>query len=464
MPTLKIPSVSRYRRRVGSFSGINVKHDESVLDLSDAKECYNFDLSSGALTDGYGIAAKDIINAQATGFWTFKYYSEAAGDYVEQYIYQMQNGLLRFYDTYTDKLRFISGSAFPQLSAIPYRIGSKDVLLLSCEGHRLLTWDGLILEEYADSPVISSMALHYERLFAISPDQPTTLLFSDDLDPRNWTAAPDAGGFIEILDERGFLTKVVSFANYLYIFRERGISRVTAFGDQSEFSVTNLFVSAGRIYPESIVKCGSCIVFLASDGLYVFDGYDCSRRLRNLDGLISAPRASAYFDGKYYLSCKMAFTDGEVVGCEEGEHKANGLLIFDPVSNEYSISRGMDISYLKDCSFKGEDFLAACDSVGAGVIEKCGKRFSDPLKKRWMSPMTDLGLADKTKTLRELYVTTAADCAVTVRGEKKNRTSAVKAGSRRLRLNAREKRFSLVIDCDGDGANIKPPTLIYSAF
>lgn len=467
MSRLKIPSLARRRKRVGAFSGIDVKHDESVLDFSAATECYNFDMSSGALTDGYGIAAKDIINQQCTGFWTFKYAlsEDDGGGYSEQYIFQMQNGMLKFYDTAINRLYYISGFPYPRLTAIPYRLDSKDVLLLSCEGHRLLTWDGGYIREYSGTPIISSMALHYERLFVISPESPTTLLFSDDLDPRNWSASPEEGGFIDMPDERGFLIKVISFANYLYVFRERGISRVTAFGDQSEFSVTNLFVSAGRIYPESIVKCGSIIVFLASDGLYAFDGYDCTRVLRNLDGYLGAPSAAAYFNGKYYLSCRMEFKDGNVVGCEEeDEYKSNALLVFDPFSGEYSISRGMDINFLNACSFMDEDFLVGCDSVGTGVIKKCGKRFDDPLYKHWRSPVTDFGLADKTKLLREMYVTTATECGICVLGEKRTKYANVSAGSRRIRLNAREKRFALEIDCCEADVNIKPPTLVYTTF
>lgn len=462
---LRLKSRPRYRRRVGAFSGLDVKHDESVINFSTAKTCYNFDFSSGALRDGYGIQSDVDVPKEATAFWIYRYYSEDAGRYVEQYLYQYA-GVLRYYDEYTGKLRFINGNPFPPITAINYRLNSKDVLLMSCEGHRLISWNGKNLVEYATSPVISSMALHYERLFVTSPEESTKVYFSQNLDPTNWNLSSTEGGFIELLDDRGALNKVVSFANYLYIFRDHGISRVTAYGDQSDFSVTNLFVSAGRIYPESIVKCGACIVFLASDGLYVFDGYECVRALKNLDGLIvGGAKASAYHNGKYYLSCRMDFGDGKEIGCESGEFEANALLVFDPSSGEYSLSRGLDIRFLGACSYLKRDFLAAYEkSAGGGTVVQNGAVLDNPLPKMWKSGTTDFSAPDKTKALRELYVTSATDCTVCVDTGKKQKTLSVKAGSRRLRLNTNCKEFSLEIACGQSGVNIRPPTVIYSTY
>ncbi len=462
---LKLKSKPRYRRRVGVFSGIDVKHDESVIDFSTASMCYNFDFSSGALRDGYGIQSDPAVPTVATAYWIYRYYSQDAGRYVEQYIYQY-SGVLRYYDEYTGDLLFIYGNPFPPITAINYRLNSEDVMLMSCEGHRLITWNGKKLVEHKDSPVISSMALHYERLFVTSPETPTRVYFSQNLDPTNWSISSTEGGFIELLDERGDLNKVVSFANYLYIFRDHGISRVSAYGDQSEFSVTNLFVSAGRIYPESIVKCGSCIVFLASDGLYVFDGYECARTLKNLDGLYDGKvKASTYFNGKYYLACRMNFGDGKKVGCENGEYEVNALLVYDPTSGEYSLSRGMDISFMNAVTYLDRDFLAAYEKTGGGgIITECGSRFGEPLPKLWKSPVTDFGAPDKTKSLRELYVDTATDCAARVDTGKKVKTVQIKTGSRRLRLNTNCKAFSLELSDDASGACIKPPTIIYSTY
>ncbi len=461
---MKIPTSPRYRKRVGAFRGVDIKHDESVIDFSVASKCYNFDTTSGSLREGYGIKTHERVPDKATRYFVYRYYSETAGEYVDQYIFQEPTGILWFFDTVKNRTLPLSGFAYAATEAINYRLNSKDTLLLSSAGRGLVTWDGSKVREHA-TPEISSMALHYERLFITSPTEPTKVFFSDDLDPTNWNFGANEGGFIELLDERGALNKVVSFINYLYIFREHGISRVTASGSQDEFAVNNLFVATGRIYPESIAKCGGVIVFAASDGLYRFDGYDCSKILTNLDGLIvGARRASAYFDGKYYLSCTMDFRDDEKVGCEADDtHVSNGLLVYDVATGEYSMSRGLDIEYMNVCTFCGEDFLMARDGAHSGVIARCGKRFDAPLEKYWQSPESDFGASDKTKVLREVYTYSDVDHTVGVRGKKK-KTVEVRAGMRRLRFNANAKTLSLSVSTTADECNIRPPTLVYSTF
>ena len=71
MSTLKIPSVTRYRKRVGGFGAIDVKHDESVIQFNTAAECYNFDFTSGALRAGYGVQTHAAVPTSATRYWVF---------------------------------------------------------------------------------------------------------------------------------------------------------------------------------------------------------------------------------------------------------------------------------------------------------------------------------------------------------------------------------------------------------
>ncbi len=465
MCALKIPSGTRYRKRVGRFTGIDAKNDESTVDFSTAAMCYNFDFSSGALRGGYGIQSHAKVPSAARRYWVYRCYSEELAATVDKYVFWQSNGLIKYYEPATNRIAAVSGSKYEDVRMLCYKLDSNYVMLISSSNKPLSTWDGKRLIAYEGAPRISSMAIHYERLFVTNPDEPTKVFFSDDLDPTNWTVNPTAGGFIELLDERGDMTKVVSFGGYLYVFREHGISRITAAGAQSGFSAVNLFVSADRIYPESIVKCGNVIMFLASDGLYKFDGYDCVKVLTRISGLIDGvPTASAYFGGKYYLACSVDFKDGEVIGCEaETARVSNALVVYDVTSGEYSLTRGVDISYLTACTVDGEDILVACDSTESGVISRCGKRFSAPLKKLWRGAQTDFGKPDRKKMLREVYVDTSVGCTVSVRG-KKTKSRAVKVGRRRVRFNASSDVFALSVETDADDCVIRPPTVIYGEY
>lgn len=467
MAAIKIPSAYRYRKQIAAFGAHDRKHDSGVLPFDTAASVYNFDMSSGALRDGYGICANENVPIDdARRYWVYKFYSDTAGKFVEQYVYQDGYGLVHFYDSSENRRGYISGTPYAPMHAINYRLNSKDVLLLSCDGCKLMTWDGVRLVEHANSPKVSSMALHNERLFVTSRDQPTKVFFSDDLDPTGWVIGENGAGFIELMDERGDFNKVVSFGNYLYIFRDHGISRVTAYGDQKEFAVVNMFVTAGRIYPSSIAICGATIVFLASDGLYAFDGYECHRILRNLDGLI-VPQddcACAFYTGKYYLACKMDFADQKTVGCESDEHTANGLLVYDTMSGEYSVARGLDIRFLNACSYNGKDFLMACDGAKSGVIEMTGSRFSIALPKHWKSPISDFSSPDKIKLVREVYIESNTETAVSLTDGVKRKQKSAKSGRRRLRFGFAGRAFALEIDCAGCDCNILPPTVVFSQF
>ena len=465
MGTLKIPQKNKYRRRVGAFSPMDVRRDESVVDFSTAALCYNFDSASGALRDGYGIEEHSAVPKTANRYYVYRYYNDDAGRNVDQYIYRKSDGHLMVYDSYTGNERMLTGKVMPpSVQVIGYRLNSKDVLLISAEGFQLMYWDGVRVRTCENTPMISSMALHYERLFVTSREDPTKVFFSDDLDPTNFEIGTDKGGFIELLDERGEMNLVISFAGYVYIFRDHGITRVTAYADQAEFSVTNLFVSAGRIYPESIARCGDRILFVASDGVYAFDGYTCVRVLHSLDGIIADGEvtSSAFFDGKYYLSCRMNFPGGDVVGCEAGEYGANGLIVYDIATGGYAVSRGLDIDFITAVTYDGEDMIVAHDSVGLGVITRCGSRFDAPLKKKWKSPSSDLGALDKIKSVREVHIGSTVPVTLTVACGERTRSVSVKSGMRTVRPHITGRTVSVAVETDASGCNISPFTLIYS--
>ncbi len=463
MCALKLPSQTRYRKRVGKFNGVDYKHDESVLSFSTASRCYNFDFSDGSLKTACGFADSPVVPKDAKKYWVYKSYT--SGKPVERYVYQLENGLLKFYEPSENTEYHLSGFPYEDVDMINYRLNSQDVMLISCKGVGLMSWDGMYVTKYKDAPTIKSMALHYERLFVISVDEPTRVYFSDDLDPTNWTIGSDAAGFIELLDERGEMTKVVSFLNYLYIFREHGISRIAASGMQSQFSAVNLYMTTGRIFPSSIVKCGGVILFAATDGFYVFDGYECRKILDNISRLINGePLASAFFNGKYFLSLPMYFGDGEKILFEDSDDcRCNALLMYDVVTGEYSITRGIDIRFMNPVSYGGKDFLAACDPYMGGQIIPIGAYCGKALKRLWQSPETDFGQPDKAKYVRDVYIETSADCEVVVKG-RRTKKFQVGAGKHRLRCNIIADKLSVTIMNETVKCNIRPPTIVFTEY
>lgn len=465
---VKLPRAKRYKKQMNRYASADCKHDSSLLPFSTAKSVYNFDFSSGTLRKGYGVKSHELVPPRATRYWVYRFFSEEKGQYVEHYFYQYNIGWLLIYDPDKDKQLVVTGMGYNPIDVVNYRLNSVDVLLISSEGRKLVTWNGKKLVEYQSSPSILSMAVHYERLFVTSRDERTKVYFSKNLDPTQWEIGEDGGGFIELLDERGYLNKVVSFGSYLYIFRDHGISRVSAYGDQSEFTVVNMFVTGGRIFPSSIATCGNCIMFLASDGLYVFDGLECTRVLTDISPLIVPDDscASAYFDGKYYLACKMDFKDGKTIGSEANEdYKTNGLLVYDLNSHEYSISRGLDISFMNACSYMGNDFLMCCESGVGGVIEKGAALFDDELPSYWESGVTDMSAPDKVKCLTNVIFTDDSgevDLGVCVDGTWYNIKPG--GGTNNIGLNLRGYKFAFSLQTSGAKINATPLCVKYEEY
>lgn len=473
MGSVKLPRVGRYKKQISAYSGIDFKRDGSIIPFSAAKNAYNVDFSSGALRKGYGVTSSSCVPDGAVRYWVYRYYSDKSNSYIDQYIYQYATGLLAYFDTTENDEVFVTGVGFQPLEVLNYRLNSKDVLLLSCKGRKLVTWDGSKLTEHEKSPDISSMALHYERLFVTSRTERTRVYFSKNLDPTDWDIGKDGGGFIELLDERGFLNKVVSFGSYLYIFREHGISRVTAYGDQSEFTVVNMYATSGQIYPSSITKCGNCIMFLASDGIYCFDGYECKRVLDNLFPRIEANDSctGAYYQGKYFLSCRMHFNDDAVIADEVNTGaKINCLIVYDLSTGEYSLTRGLNIGFMNACSYEGKDFLMCCCNGRGCVIEEGKQWFTNALPSYWESGDTDLGAPNRVKTITEVAFSNSEDASddgvelgVNVDGvwHKLNLTGR---GMCATGMNLSGYRFSFSVKTESSAFNITPLSVKYNMY
>ena len=93
-------------------------------------------------------------------------------------------------------------------------------MIVTSPTDEMLVYNG-VDEAYrvAQAPKISSMTVHYERLFATSTGESNQIWFSKELDPINWDINLESAGFIEMNDERGALLKVMSFLDYVYVFR-----------------------------------------------------------------------------------------------------------------------------------------------------------------------------------------------------------------------------------------------------
>ncbi len=416
--------------------GINKKLSDNLVALNESQIAYNFDHNGGSLQCGLPFRAEfcSILSESAEcGCFTSGESSTKGGVvlYFKKYDFDrnLDASKLIFVDkNYNFFYMNLDGSStkFEPLNikfssqpiAINYRLDSEDVIIFSSPSDNMVVWNGVSEpESVIDAPKITSMCLHSERLFATTCGSGDEVWFSDDLDPTNWSVSLVDAGFIQLADERGGAIKVVSYNGYVYIFREQGISRLSASGAQEEFYLSHLFVSSGKIFDKTIALCGDRVIFVASDGIYAFNGSETIKILNDLDGLIlpSEDSQAVYFNGKYYLSCHIDFDDNSF---NDAEITNNALFVLDAGSYEYVIYRGLDVQSMTVVQMQDEYKLVLLNNVEKENIDKALLVECDELQPaiaKYKTGLYDFGELYSKKVVRKILGRVKSEKGVNVK-------------------------------------------------
>ena len=483
-----IPNLNKTSLRVklSDFSkGINTTVTENILPLNYAVNAYNFDFNSGALTEGLGLKELQIKNSSTTKtmitpenvtkikkFWHFRRYDNAMQQFSPLLMIYCDDGKV-----YTGRLLTLDtnfydvGISFDtEPIGINYRLNEDDSFLC-CAPNKIITYNGNVSPvTYTENvPNITSVALHAGRLFATTGGDQSQLWFSDDLDPTNWNVSEFEGGYIELTDERGTLKKVIESNNYLYVIREYGISRVSGWGLQDEFTVRNLYLTTGKLYYNTAVLCGGGIIMLCRDGLYYFTGSSMQKLDLGLDkyfeNVDNDYAIGAFLDGKYYLACKLNFDDGVSVGCENSTYQNNALIEYDLDNGNVNILRGVDICSLTPFQTEWFSKLVVCrnDDKQDKLAELThdGQIFGVSTQKSWTSAYTDMGYPSYKKAIKNLFFTTKYDVQVIFNADGKDYTFEAKGADTptKLPINIFAKRFNITFTTNNQNCEISNPEL-----
>lgn len=440
MNLVRTPTGGR-RRYLRSFSGnMDARSDPAALPDGRASFISGFDVTDGALTDGYGVEeVEKYAGKTGTGVWRFSLYDAEAEEYVTYDMYCDAGGYL-YFDSGSG-WNLIGGANFSAPpSAVGYRLNGEDSVLFTSPSDRMRVWKGGTSAHVVDSPYITSMAIHFERMFATTSGESNAVYFSDDLDPTNWNdSSLDEGGYVQLLDSRGRLLAVADFLNYVYVFREYGITRLTAYADQEDFRAVNLYVAGGRIYGGSVCACGDTVMLLASDGLHSFDGYSVSDKLRGVKFLPSPDASAVYADGLYYLAA-----------CTAVEGANDTLVVLDVSDGTFTTSK-LDIKRL---CVVGDDVYAIMSDGKIGRVCRCGACFGVPLEKTWESGEYDGGVPEK-KTVRYVAVRSDGSACVTVIADGAEHDFPVGAGLTRIKPAVSGSVLKFRITSSSPGARIR---------
>ena len=424
---MRVPTASR-TVRIG-FKGIRTTTDESVLDWNYTPEMYNYRIQNGVLTGKLGLDAAKGFDAVLHGArhaypalpsgvkvkGIFHYRRRHQGNYDDRLVIQTSEGALYYTavfenDTWHEVEGYtLSGDA----AAVSYNYDGKDVLLMCSPSSTFAVLDDGTVKTVTSAPRFSSVTVHNERIYGTLNGESNQLWFSDDFDPENWTVSGDEAGYISFSDECGDALAAVSFLGYLYIFREHGIYRLTAYGDQSEFSLKKLFTATGRIYKNTIALCGDRIMFLTDEGVFAFDGYTASPAVRDLPDIAFPTQCfAAYHDGAYWLACSLTGCDLVPI-----PYTNNVLVRYGIRDGDMSMLAAADILAL--CSVRSHTAADIVLSVKTGgeyklaSIGEYGTAFDTVFPKIYRTPFSDLS-SPAIKTVRDVMLTTRYALKLTV--------------------------------------------------
>lgn len=412
----------RFRLKT-AFSGMKRTVSNKLMSFSYSPNCYGFTFRGGVLKSDLGLryacAPYRVENDLVHDFQPFPskirildafvyQRTNSDGSYDDRLVVHTSDDLLYYTKMFrNDDWHVLYNHSFTgRGSSVNYNYNSKDCLLLSSPVNDFLILDDEEITSFENAPHFTSMCVHYERIFASESIHKKSVWFSADFDPTNWKTDLESGGFINFSDECGEVLKVISFLDYVYIFREHGIFRLVAYAEQTDFTVSKVFVDTGKIYADTIAQFGDKIVFLADDGLYVFDGYNVSRIAKDLPEIERKSRAvGACFEGKYYLACR--FT--EYVNAENTLWQNNALVEFDLSLGLFSIIKDVDVVRLITVQVHHNTGVLAVYGSGKtnfmGKVDLHGEVMLNATKKHWESPVNDLG-SELRKVVREVQLTT----------------------------------------------------------
>ncbi len=446
--------------RFNPIRGVNDKLSPEAGGYAYAQIMENFDVSDGTLVpaDGFDLLDEYVVpegKMPRKCYLYKKYKTDGTPDH--RLIVYFDDKYLYTCPFAGGTLTKISGVTFDSDPlGVLYKYNNQNVMIFAKSGGGLCIYNGSTVTNVPNAPEITSMCIHFERLFVTTAGAENALWFSDDFDPANWNVSLSEAGFIEMNDPAGELLKVVSFGDYLYVFRTYGITRISAYSDQRQFSATNLFLSSGKIFADSVMVCGDCIIFVATDGMYRFDGVSTQKISDAFYDRIDPDYPyckGQYYNGYAYVRVKVGYNAAA----------AAEIIKLNPKTLEVTFLNGSMLSdfLTVDCDGKYKLYGATARFNQLCVLNQKDKLlYGAKLKMVWENGESDFGVPVQ-KTLKKLSFYSKADATAILFADGVKHTYKVKGSDKPvvLKPNLKGVRFKLRFEAREVTTRIASPEL-----
>lgn len=451
-----------YAYGMKKFSGLNMRDDQSVMNIDESPFAQNVRTEGGRLMrikgfgtakwnrDGEQVLLKQLPSAVVKLF-EFQSVSEGEEGYGNFYCSAKNGNLYRFvYDEATKKIgtqavEAESGATGTFTYFTQFKQGKNNCALLGGpnSGPFVYTEGGKIKGVACDNkPHMKRTVMHYGRMFGVGDSEyPQRIWFSEAGAPDNFEISEDAGGYIDISDIIGNTLDAISYFDTLYVFCRYGIVSLDSLGAQSDFSIENIYYSDSEISEGSICVCGNGILFATRYGVYKLSGNTVVRISERIESffakgeVVCTEEQSVFFNGMYFLSYTK--TDG-----------TKGMLIYKLNDGSWQIFAGCSIRSMAVLRSANEEKLLMAQG-DSGIVPEWGAgdnlSTSGVIYGCWKSPKNDWGISGSRKNVREVHFTATGTgvLKITVSADGESQTRSVN-------LTSSDKLYRIPFDIGGD--------------
>ena len=467
MPTVASKRV--YRFAVGSFSGgLDQGCDQQCLNIERSPEAHNVRVEDGTLKRGFGYSRLKKYNPSGFAIMQLPAIANARGMFLKKQ--KMGASLLVACDDglYQEDLG-LGETVFTRKSDakvdfyLSYRNGENEWTIKGGEqyGLEISTQDTAMVHK--DLCFVKAF-IFAERLFgAQTVNGVGRIRFSKQYAPDELEVGIDAGGYIDVVGKYGEAVDMVVMNNSIYNVWKNGVTRLKAYGYQSEFELEECFEIQG-IKSRSVQVCGNRIVFVTDDGAYTFDGTGVKKISDTVASFFNAgikDVVSAAYGNKYYL----AFHSDGYQGSEN-----NVVLVYDVLSQRWSVLSEVTVKCMATLDIDGDTklvFVGEDDYIF--VFDKSETYGGKPINSKWTVPMGTLGRAELIKEIRSVIISAqgAGRIRITVKSERGSASKHIEIDSQRrvysVPMRVRGKLIGLELEnVDGNDFTVAEPTVLYT--
>lgn len=256
-----------------------------------------------------------------------------------------------------------------------------------------------------NTPVMSTMTLHYERVWGIGdPDKPNTVYYSASGNPELWdTDESDAGETsITTYDGDKFIAIDTVFDDVV-LYRQKSLFRISGTSTEN-YRLTKIPSECGACGPNAVANDGKNSFFVGTDGIYEYNGASAKKILG--DGLNLFFKEWVNTSAMWYCSAQI-FAGKLLVALPIDESEKNNCII------EYDISAKI-VNIRVDVNAKDltvfADKLYFLDSNGnICVFDDSTKYATKNIEAYYETPYTDFDGKNTLKTLDSIYFTAKGD-------------------------------------------------------